>query len=114
MKTKVIYGYHNGNQVPIWLVVNFESDELDRTKKTLYIQIEAPFQQLNLEDMHPDSIGLTVALSDLVLNREKPGEIGILTSELRQRTDAVGVDFQDIRQLMIQIADIEEMFFTRI
>ncbi|MGZ0050186.1 hypothetical protein [Brevibacillus gelatini] len=114
MKITVYYDYLEEKLAPIWYVVVFPKGEFDWSKNTLYLPIEAPFQRQNSDDFHSEALSISVTLGDLTLNHEKPGKFGIFLPFLLQRAAAANVDFRDIKQLIIQVSNIEEVLSARI
>lgn len=108
MKIRAYYDYHDGLQVPLWLVVNFEEDEIDWSKETLYFNLEAPFEMLHAEDILDDTPGITVELGDLVLNKKEPGKIGIYLPGISKRNHILD-SLAEVSQLIIRFVDIEEI-----
>ena len=109
MKITVYYDYHEGKLAPMLYVVSFRKGQFDWSKNTVYIPIEAPFQQMGVEDFIPDSLGITVTLGELTLHYEKPGKFGIYLSPLRQRAVESGMDYWDVEQLIIRVEDLEDL-----
>lgn len=108
-KITVYYDYFDGEQKPIWHVVKFKDAELDWSKNTIYIPISAPFQLQASEDFDDAVIGISVIISDLVVNASKLNSFGINLNSIRQRLLEQGVDPDEVLQFVTQIGDIEEV-----
>lgn len=113
MKISVYYDYWENRLAPLWYVITFRELELDWDKERAYIPITAPFQRKDSEDFDPDLLGLTVTLGDLIVHSEKPGKFGINLKALKERANMHGVDYQEIRQFVIQVGDLEDVLQMR-
>ena len=102
--TTVYFDYHEGEKAPIWYVV--EVTEEDLLQEYLYIPVKAPFQPL-LE--FEEQIGISILLSDLTVHETIPEHIGIYLENIKNRAEENGIDILDIKQFIIQMADIEDV-----
>ncbi|MEJ8547139.1 hypothetical protein [Brevibacillus borstelensis] len=109
MKIAVYYEYFEGQLAPFKYVITFRQSEIDWDKNTIYVPINAPFQRLESEDFNPSSLGISVTLDDMTLHSDKAGKFGIRLAPLKIRAIEGGVDYRDIEQLIIQVADLEEL-----
>ncbi|GED55134.1 hypothetical protein EDM54_12900 [Brevibacillus borstelensis] len=109
MKIRVFYDYHEGVLVPQKYMIGFRKGELPWDREKVFVSVSAPFESLGIEDFLPDSLALTVTQGDMILSAEKPGKFGILLPPLRQRAVEAGVDYWDVENLVIQVADLEEL-----
>jgi hypothetical protein len=91
------------------MALRFRPNELDFSKSTLYIPINAPFQQLQSEEILELEAGITVLLEDLIVNPARPGSFGISLSRIKQRHSHLLGDLPSIQQLWIRMTDIEEV-----
>ncbi len=104
----VYFDYHEGVKVPIWYVVEFDTEDL--YQEYLYIPIKAPFQPL-LE--FEEKIGISILLSDLTVHEAMPNHIGIYLDNIKNRVEEHGIDLFEIKQFIIQMADIEDVLLMR-
>ncbi|NOV00183.1 hypothetical protein [Paenibacillus planticolens] len=105
----VFYDYHEEGIVPVLLSLRFSLGELDFSQDSLYVPLEAPFQQLAMEDICDLDAGITVLMEDLIVHPERPHAVGISLSRLRQRHAAYLEQLTDIQQLWLRMHDIEEV-----
>lgn len=109
MKIRVFYDYHEGNLVPFKYMISFRKGELPWDREKVFVPVSAPFERLGIEDFLPDSLAITITLGDLILSADKPGKFGIHLPPLRRRAIESGVDYWDCENLVIQVADLEEL-----
>ncbi len=109
MKIRVFYDYHEGELVPQKYMITFRKGELPWDREKVFVPVTAPFERLNIEDFFTDSLALTVTQGDLILSADKPGKFGILLPPLKRRAVEGGVDYWDAENLIIQVADLEEL-----
>lgn len=109
MKIRVFYDYQEGELVPQKYMITFRKGELPWDREKVFVPITAPFERLGVEDFLPGVLALTVTQGDLILSADKPGKFGILLAPLRQRALDGGVDYWDVENLIIQVADLEEL-----
>jgi hypothetical protein len=106
-KNKVYYDYHDGELVPIWYVIEFPGG-VDWSHPYFHLPIQAPFEKQNAEDFDSDMLGVSVTMNDLTLTA-KHNHIGIDLLLIQKRLDEAGIDKMDVKQFIIQVADIEEI-----
>lgn len=109
MKIRVFYDYYDGVLVPLKYLINIRKGELPWDREKVFVPVSAPFERLGVEDFLPDVVALTVTQGDLILSADKPGKFGIFLPPLRQRAVDGGVDYWDVENLVIQVADLEEL-----
>lgn len=90
-------------------VISFRKGELPWDRKQVFVPVSAPFERLGVEDFLPDVVALTVTQGDMILSADKPGKFGILLPPLRKRAVEGGVDYWDVENFIIQVADLEEL-----
>lgn len=110
-KIKVFYEYDHfqNGLAPIWYILQFGITGMDWSKTTVYIPIEAPFEKQEAEEFYDDIIGITIEIAELVRNEIRPNQFGILLPYVKARAEKLGYDLSDIKQFIIQVADIEEV-----
>lgn len=117
MRIAAFCDFYDDAPRPLQLVVRSEPGELDWTQ-TIYIPVSGPFEPFEPEEFG-DLPGVSVLLEDLVLPKVLPENggtpdgpehasvktIGILLPRITQRHGNVG----DTQQLVVQMADVEEV-----
>ncbi|MGG1662931.1 hypothetical protein [Brevibacillus sp. NRS-1366] len=110
MKIRVFHDYHEDKLVPQKYMISIRKGELPWDREKVFVSVSAPFEPIGIEDFLPDSLAITVTQGDLILSADKPGKFGILLPPLKRRAVEGGVDYWDIEHLVIQVADLEELF----
>lgn len=105
---KIYYDYHEGEQVPIWLILNTRENQINWQSSHLMIPIQTPFDMHPSESFDPDAMNVTILLDDLILRTEL-NRFGINLKSLKQRLDLHGVSAEEVDNLVIQVADIEDV-----
>lgn len=108
-KLAVYYERHEGTLFPQWIVIKFSVGEIDWSKDTLYIPIDAPFRRYGRDDFDSDTLSMSVELADLLINPDLPGQFGISLRLLRGRLKKLKCNSEDIQQLIIQMIDMEDV-----
>ncbi|MFD0682424.1 MULTISPECIES: hypothetical protein [unclassified Paenibacillus] len=108
---RVYYDYFNDTLSPIWLLLHFGRGGIDWTKEQLYMPIQAPFHRIESEEIHEDTMSLSILLEDLTINPYEAGYYGIRLDRVLQRIykQQLPVDPYDIEQFVIQLGDLEEV-----
>lgn len=106
-KNKVYYDYYLGQLVPIWFVIEFPNG-VDWSKPYFHFPIHAPFERQNAEDFNPDILGASVTMNDLTFTSNH-NHIGIDLLSIQKHMDEAGIDKMNVKQLIVQVADIEEI-----
>jgi len=102
----------SGQPIPIWLMI--ENTEALDWDSTLYIGLDAPFEQYLFDDCDMDSMVLSVPDHVYVRNMEDPSVFGIHLPALKayvRRIAAVAdqpFSLHDLSRLMLRISDIED------
>lgn len=109
MKIRVFHDYHEDKLVPLKYMISFRKGELPWDREKVFVSVSAPFDPLGIEDFLPDSLAITVTIGDMILSADKPGKFGILLPPLKSRAVEGGVDYWDIENFVIQVADLEEL-----
>lgn len=116
----VYYDHFEDRLAPVWMLVRLTKGFLNGKEKYLPISIETPFNRHLAEDFHSDLMSMSLQMEDLTLHPEHPGEFRIYLPSLNERIQnekrRAFEDFNehDIEQLIIQMADIEEVLQTDI
>lgn len=110
-KVKVYYEhfYESDRLAPIWYVINFGFTKIDWSKKTMYVPLNAPFERQNMEDFSDVVMGVSIEISDLTLNPERPKSFGIHLPLVKERIEKLGYESFEVEQFIIQVRDIEEV-----
>lgn len=108
MKPTVFFDYHEGQQVPIWLVIDLE-ERINWDEDYFYIPIQAPFQLKDRGDFDPDILSVSVTMGDLTRNIDHINTVGIYLPRMKQAIHEFGGDVEEIQQFIILVADVEEV-----
>ncbi|RJX40028.1 hypothetical protein D3P09_11680 [Paenibacillus pinisoli] len=101
-----------GQPIPIWLMI--ENTEALDWDSTLYIRLDAPFEQYLFNDSDMESMALSVPDHVYVRNMEDPSVFGIHLPALRAYVRRIAAmadqpfSLQDLSRLMLRISDIED------
>jgi len=114
MKIRIYFDYHDDKLVPMQMVISFRKGDLPWDRETVFVPVIAPFEKLGVEDFLPGSLAISVTQGELILSADKPGKFGIHLPPLRRRALEGGVDYWDIENLVIQVADLEELLQTSV
>ncbi|OPH61794.1 hypothetical protein BC351_00710 [Paenibacillus ferrarius] len=115
-KISVTYDYFNDMLCPMHMLIHFGKGNFDWSKNYIYIPVNSPFKRKRAEDILDDTFSLSVASTELVMNKDKEGYFGIHIPTVKSRINKLrGEAFvphfqlEDIEQFVIQIGDIEEI-----
>jgi len=114
-KMLMYYDYYDDQLVPMKMVIYFGRGNLDLSKNTVYVPIEAPFKRIVMEDSNNDTMSMSITQGDLVLNPGRPGQFGISLPLIIQRMEKTKLeqkfdfDYADVEQFIIQMDDLEEV-----
>lgn len=110
----IIYDYNENGSWPAWMVVKPASGSFDWKQETIYVPLHTPFRRLHREDLDETDFGLAIVQTELVVNTERPDQIGIYLPRVKERIRQIrGEEFTpffhmvDISHFVIQMADIE-------
>lgn len=110
----VIYDYNEDGSWPAWMIVKPETGGFDWKQETIYVPLHTPFQRLYREDLNESDFGLAIVQTELVVNTERPDQIGIFLPRVKERIRKIrGEEYtpffhmSDIRHFVLQMADIE-------
>jgi hypothetical protein len=110
---KVYYDYFENGIAPVWLLVHFGRGRIDWSKEQIYLPIVAPFQRIESEDIHEETISFTILIEDLTVNPYETGLYGIhlrnVLKRLQTREEYQAIHPDEIEQFVIQISDLEEV-----
>ncbi|NEW07116.1 hypothetical protein GK047_14000 [Paenibacillus sp. SYP-B3998] len=108
-KLTILYDYHDDQLQPFLMSILFLPKELDWSKSTLYVPLQAPFQKLLAEEIDEEEAGISVLLDDLLINPRHPRRFGISLSTIKLRHAALSCQIQQINQLWMRMCDIEDV-----
>jgi len=108
MKVAVTYDYYDDGIKPYTMVVILKPGELDWALDKLYIPLETPFT-CHSQLFNDDEPGISVFLSELVINPERPDCFGIYLPSVKLRIQQTNIQTNDIQHFIVQMADIEEV-----
>ncbi|MGG6309848.1 hypothetical protein [Paenibacillus macerans] len=109
----VIYDYSEDGSWPAWLMVKPQGD-FDWKQETLYFPLHTPFQRFSRYDIDDSSFGLSIVQTELVVNMERPDQLGIYLPRVKERLKnirgeeyAPSFKLSDIQHFIISMHDIE-------
>lgn len=105
---KVYYDYHEGQKVPIWLIINTKENQIDWSQPHLLIPVQTPFDLHSAEDFDPEAMNVTILLDDLLLHTQ-PNTFGLNLTFIQQRLEEHGVSVMEVDNFIIQVADLEDV-----
>lgn len=119
MHISVIYDFsgENNQLIPVWMMLDFHKADWTRT---LYINIEAPFERLTFDEVDQDVLTLSVPDNVYVRPSSDFSRFGInlpaLTSYISKSMADMPeqIDTKDIHRLMLRICDIEEIMHCEV
>lgn len=107
MSLSVYYDYHEGELLPIWMIVSPTSEEW--TANRVLIHIDAPFERKLAEELSNDLLSISVELDDLILLDDQSNTLCISLGRLISKIREAGYHPSDIDQLLLQMCDVEEV-----
>ncbi|MFS0784954.1 hypothetical protein ABC345_01040 [Shouchella sp. 1P09AA] len=108
MSFTVYYDYHDGVEVPIWIVVSLKEVDIDTDKQTLTLTAQAPFHKQAREDFDPDQLNVTVTMNELMIG-SSPNTFTINIRPIQDRLEEHGIAIEEIDGLILLVADVEEL-----
>ena len=113
-KLSVYYDYYNDQLSPQWMIINFGKGNMDWSKQRVYIPVRAPFKRKMSEEFVDDQLSISIASTELIMNKEKEDCFGIhiptVYKRLNQiRDESIPFRMDEIEQFVIQVGDIEEI-----
>jgi len=114
MKIRVFFDYYGDKLVPMQMVISFRKGDLSWDREKVFVPVIAPFDKMGVEDFISDSLAISVTQGELILSADKPGKFGIHLPPLRRRALEGGVDYWEVENLVIQMADLEELLQTSV
>lgn len=106
MSYKVYYDYFDGVKAPIWFVV--DADLINWDDDTYSVFIQAPFDLYHADDFDQYDLNVSITMNELTLN-SKMQHIGINLRLLKIRLDEHAINYSNVSNFIIQVADIEEI-----
>jgi len=111
---RVIHTFSNGVKIPKWLIVSPTNGCFDWSSTAIYIPLDGDFHSISHEDINDDMLSLSILNSELITHTKFPDHIGVYLPHVKKRINKIrGEKFapqfllSDIRQFVIQMADIE-------
>lgn len=105
------HDYIEGNLVPYLYVLTFQPCELNWDKPIYYFNLIKPADYYDYEHFDESIISANIYLSDLVINQDKRGEIGIHLNSIKNRIMKYGIDPDVVRQLILPTSELSEFLF---
>lgn len=105
---KVFYDYFDGVKVPIWLVLDIRENKVEWNDSIYTFQVQAPF------DLHPSeyfdqyALNVSITMDELTLN-SKDNHIGINLELVKTRLDEHNINYSNVSNFVIQMADLEDV-----
>ncbi|MEY8346464.1 hypothetical protein [Niallia circulans] len=106
---RIYHEYVDNTLVPYWYVLTFDNCEINWDKQILYYDAIAPFEFIERDEFDESIASFSVHLSDFVINKDRPLQLGLNLRSIRKRILKYGVDPYIIRQFIIQIPDINDV-----
>lgn len=113
MMVSVVYDYTGENNFlsPTWMMLDgFNTD----WSKTIYINVEAPFERFTFDEINTDTMALSVPDLAYVRHHEDQNRFGIYLPSLKKYIKKTlkdlpqKIEFNEINRLMLRINDIED------
>ncbi|MFB4212937.1 hypothetical protein ACE1TH_13625 [Shouchella sp. JSM 1781072] len=108
MSFTVYYDYHDGVEVPIWIVVSLKEVDIETDKQTLTLTAQAPFYKQAREDFDPDQMNVTVTMNELIIG-SSPNTFTINIKSIQDRLDEHSISIEEVDGLILLVADVEEL-----
>ncbi|WP_368657668.1 hypothetical protein AB3Z07_21390 [Metabacillus halosaccharovorans] len=104
----VYYDYFDGVKVPIWIVIDVSGNEIDWNESLFHFHVQAPFNMQHSEGFDPYALNISIYMNELTSNMEE-NHIGVNLKLVKKRLDENEIEYSDISNFVIQVADIEEI-----
>ncbi|MGO4110935.1 hypothetical protein [Paenibacillus sp. YAF4_2] len=119
MKISVLYDLDTENNLlfPLWMMINHFSFDWS---KTIYIDLETPFERFTFEEIESEVLALTVPDNVYVRHPDKKNQFGIYLPSLEKyitktmKGSSHHLELCNIQRLMLSISDIETTLETEI
>ncbi|WP_338788766.1 hypothetical protein [Metabacillus sp. FJAT-53654] len=108
-KQRVYYDYVDGNLVPFWYVLTFRPNEIPWEDETYYFEVISPFEYFDRDDFDDSVLSTSIYIEDLLTNNLQESNLGLNLDQIKERILRHGVEPWEVRQLIIQLPDIEEV-----
>lgn len=101
------HDYQEEHSYPTWLVALIDKDAWG--EETVYFSVLHGFEHKDMDEFPEDVLTFSVCQEDLVLPKEKFGEVGINLSQVKKRISEQMPAESEVTQLLIRVIDIEEV-----
>jgi hypothetical protein len=106
LNSKVYYDSDiEGNLYPLWYTVE---GNIDWDSTRLFLQINTPFERIDSIQFDDEIIGCSVFAQELIVNQNKPNQLGINLEAVRRRISE-NIEPYKVERLIIQVTDIEDL-----
>jgi hypothetical protein len=109
IKTKVMFEYYEGQKVPMWYVIDLKNSDIVWGDLTLYVPVNAPFEEFDPNDFHYDTINVSVFSHELLTNITKPNQFGLNVQSMVERVEILERDISEVDFFVIPMNDLEEL-----
>jgi hypothetical protein len=106
---RLYYEYVDGELIPYWYVLSFQSFEVNWDKPIFYFDAIKPFEYIDRDEFDDSKVSMSISLSDLVFNYESPGRIGIRIAVIKKRLEVHKVDPYVVNQFIISVPEVNEL-----
>ncbi|MBM7585795.1 hypothetical protein JOC86_002337 [Bacillus pakistanensis] len=103
---RLYYEDVDGKVIPYWYVLTFRPGEIDWDKDFYFYTPIAPFEFFERDEFDDEVVSASIYAADFI---RKGHQLGINLKLVKKRIDQYGVDPYVVRQLIVQIPDIEEV-----
>jgi hypothetical protein len=106
LKSRVYYDSDvEGNLYPLWYAIE---GSIDWDLPSVYLPINAPFERIDSIQFDDELIGCSVFAQELIVNQNKPNQLGINLEAVRERISE-NIEPYKVERLIIQVTDIEDL-----
>ncbi|WP_077616812.1 hypothetical protein [Caenibacillus caldisaponilyticus] len=108
---KVYYDFRDGQERPIWYVVN---NDFDWNLATQYIDVLTPYKKASLFDFENHLINVSVFIQEMTQSYAHPNKLGLNLLAIADRIRHDGIEPNNVDQLIMLVNDIEEVLHMNI
>jgi hypothetical protein len=108
-KQQLYYEYIDGELIPYWYVLCFQSCTLNWDKPIFYFDIIKPIEYVERDEFDETKISMSISLTDLVFNYDSPGKVGIRLSAIKRRLERHKVDPYTVNQFILSVPEVNEL-----
>ncbi|MGP4041936.1 hypothetical protein ACTWP4_18840 [Gracilibacillus sp. D59] len=101
------YDFIENEKAPMWLIIS----NIAWKSETLLLSLDSIIHKDDIENFIDDNLSVSVLLSDLIMNSSFYDSFGINMVNVERRLQDNGINKEDIKYLVIRVADIKEVFY---